>query len=138
MRRSLWVVVALLIAASVFVSAQGGGTVPVGPPLLQAYKVQLTMVPLDANGNQAQVYGNVTWSISDASIATIMPDPATEANSPVLTAWLVPVKPGDVTITAVADGDPSTTVRNVTATLKISIVGDATTAVIGVGTPVKR
>jgi hypothetical protein len=112
--------------------------VPLGPPIPYTHKVLLTMVPLDAKGNATAIYGTPTWTVSDTNLVTITPVPV-EGGTVSMSAWLEPKgAPGEVTVTATADADPTAAVRNVVGTIRITIQGDAVSATIGVGTPVKR
>jgi hypothetical protein len=85
-----------------------------------------------AKGNPAPVEGDVVWTSSDESVATVVAD-ATDTKKAVVTA----VAPGVAQITAVADADMDVgEVREVTASGAIEVVAaEAQTAEIVFGTP---
>jgi hypothetical protein len=135
---------ALLIVALIGALALAGAPVlrgqdiPLGPPMPATHKVLLTMVPMDARGNSTAIYGVPAWTVSDATLATITPLPV-EGGAVPMSAWLEPRGvPGEVTVTVSADADPTAAIRPVVGTIRITIQGDAVSATIGVGTPVKK
>jgi hypothetical protein len=85
---------------------------------------------VDSKGNPAQVDGDVSWDTSDASIATV------ESNAGDSTqATVTPVGPiGQVQITATADADLGSGVREIITTMDVDIV--AGEAIAGTITPV--
>jgi len=85
---------------------------------------------VDSKGNPAQVDGDVSWDTSDASIATV------ESNAGDSTqAVVTPVGPiGQVQITATADADLGSGVREIITTMDVDIV--AGEAIAGTITPV--
>jgi hypothetical protein len=85
---------------------------------------------VDSRGNPAQVDGDVSWDISDANIATV------ESNAGDSTqAVVTPIGPvGQVQITATADADLGSGVRELITTMDVEIV--AGEAIAGTITPV--
>lgn len=129
------VVFAVMFAVGVVIAQTPESSVP----LLGTNKVLLTMVPMDASKNASAVYSAPVWTVSNPALATVTPV-AADVNATVpMSAWLEPKgATGEVIVTVTADADPTEAVRPITATQKFVIVGEATTAAIAVGVPVKR
>lgn len=96
-------------------------------------KVTVKVSYVDAHGHPAKVDGNVTWSSSDENVALVTP--ATDSSQADITPN---TNLGQVQITAKADADLGTGVREIITTLDVEVVaGDAVRGVIApVGDPV--
>lgn len=88
--------------------------------LQDSQEVVLTAVVLDSDGKPATLVNTPTWSVPDATVVNLT------ANG--LTATLVPVSTGNVTVTFAVDG--------VTGTFAVSVTGGpAASVTITAGTP---
>ena len=97
-------------------------------PVDKMVKMQVSYV--DSEGNPAAIDGNVSWSSSDDTIVSVTPE---TGDSTIVTVF--PEGPvGQVQITATADADLGTGVRNLVTVCDISIV--AGEAVAGTIAPV--
>jgi len=79
------------------------------PPFLTTKKLPFSINPVDEQGNV--VPGSYSWSTSDSTIATVDPAPDT------LSAFLIPVAPGAVTLTVSGGGLTDTADGTITASL---------------------
>jgi hypothetical protein len=90
-----------------------------------AVKVRISYV--DAQGNPASIDGDVTWSSSDASIATVQADADDTTNAIVMASGTL----GQVQIVARADADLGSGVRELITTMDVEIVaGEAVAGTI--------
>lgn len=98
-------------------------------------KVELAISYVDANGNPASVEGAVQWDSSNPAIAAIEPSTSTPAPGVASVVWLVPgTAVGNCQVSAKADADLGTGVREIVTLLDVTVVGGE--AVSGVITPV--
>ena len=95
-----------------------------------SYGVELQVAYVDAGGNPAVVDGPVAWSTSDASIVSVTVDSTDTSKCMMSSASKV----GQAQITATADADLGTGVRNLVTLLDVTIV--AGEAVAGTIAPV--
>jgi hypothetical protein len=96
-------------------------------------KVGLSVHPVDAKGNPAQLQGDPTWSVADPTIATITPVP-TEGTS--YRADLLPGKLGTTQVNVSGDADLGEGVTTITGLLDVQVVaGQAVSLEIEAGTP---
>lgn len=98
------------------------------------HKVEMKVSYVDAHGNPATVDGPVTWASSDTTRLTVTADAADSTLCEV-----IPVGPiGQVQVTATADVDLGTGVKNLITTADISLVaGEAVSGTIQpVGDPI--
>jgi hypothetical protein len=96
------------------------------------HQVQVRIDYVDADGNPATVDGDVTWSSSDDTIATVTVDPGDSQLATVAAATGGSL--GQVQITATADADLGEGTRELVTTMDVTIV--AGEAVAGTITPV--
>lgn len=99
-------------------------------------QVQMQVAYVDSGGNAAAVDGDVTWESSDPAIATATVD---AADSTIVT--VTPVGPaGQVQVTATADADLGSGVRELITIADITVVaGEAvagTISPVGAATPI--
>jgi hypothetical protein len=85
---------------------------------------------VDSKGNPAQVDGNVTWDTSDPNLATVDTNAGDSTQAVVTPLGSV----GQVQITATADADLGSGVRELITTMDVEIV--AGEAIAGTITPV--
>ena len=103
-------------------------------PVDKMVKMQVAYV--DAEGNPAAIDGEVAWTSSDETIATVTPE---TGDSTIITVF--PEGPvGQVQITATADADLGTGTRELITVCDITIVaGEAVSGTISpVGSPVDK
>jgi Bacterial Ig-like domain (group 2) len=93
-----------------------GDTIMYTLPVDHTVKMQVAYV--DAAGNPATIDGDVIWASSDTLLATVAAD---LADSTIVT--VTPLALGQVQITATADADIGTGVRELITTSDITIVG---------------
>ena len=92
-------------------------------------RVRVSVIPLTAAGNPAQIDGDVAFESSDPTVASVEP---IDANS----AWVTAAGLGAAQISAEFDADLGDGVRTLTFTGAIEVVGaEAETAEIVFGTP---
>jgi len=96
-------------------------------------QVVLTAAFADKKGNAASVDGAPVWTSSDPSVATVT------AAADGLTATVVAVTEGQVTISVDADADLGSGVQSITGTLDV-VIGPGVAVVAGVtaGTPTEQ
>lgn len=81
-------------------------------------KVAVKVSYVDAHNHPAKVDGEVTWLSSDDSIATVTVDPADSSKASIAAADEL----GQVQITAHADADLGTGLREIITTLDVEVV----------------
>ena len=92
-------------------------------------QVEVQVAYVDANGNPAVVDGDVSWASSDPNIAAVT------AEADTTKAFIVPgAGVGNVQITATADADLGTGVRELVTFMDVTVIGGE--AVAGTITPV--
>ena len=102
--------------------------------LTDEQKVQLTIQPVTAAGNPARVDGVPVWTVSDATVLTL------EVAPDCLSAWATATGTlGASQVSVDADADLGEGVRDIVATLDVSVVAaEAVSLSISAGAPVLK
>lgn len=100
--------------------------------LNDSQKVNFKLQPLTAKGKPAKVDGIPVWSVSDPAVLEVVP--ATDGMSATVNA----LADGDAQVSAEADADMGSGIREITATADISVVSEATTLSLTAGIPETR
>jgi hypothetical protein len=102
------------------------------------YKIGLQVAYVDAGGNPAVVDGDVAWSSSDPTILVITVDPSDSTTCVITSTDNI----GQVQVTAIADADLGSGVRQLTTLCDVTVVaGEAvagTISPVGDAVPAKK
>jgi hypothetical protein len=92
------------------------GDLPMRLPANTSATVEVTFI--NANGLAVETQGEVTWSSSDESVATVEADP----DDPTMATITAGPSAGNTNVSAVADADLGEGVRNVEAVLEVVVI----------------